>query len=102
MLGRRRLEDAPVAKSPLRVLCKTFSWRLVATIATGLIVWLFTGKLALAATVGGLEAIAKLVLYYGHELLWERVDTWWLERARAPHPPESAQTIKRTSLECPR
>lgn len=67
-----------VARAPketaLRLLYKTVSWRVLATLATALLVWLFTGELALAAAVGGLEVVLKMALYYGHERVWEQVN----------------------------
>ncbi|SMF78080.1 DUF2061 domain-containing protein [Pseudobacteriovorax antillogorgiicola] len=56
-----------------RSLLKTCSWRIIATLATGLLVYIFTQDLHAALAVGGLEAIAKMVLYYGHERLWNSV-----------------------------
>jgi len=32
-----------------------------------------TGEIALAAAVGGMETIAKLLLYYGHERAWAHI-----------------------------
>jgi len=56
-----------------RSLLKTISWRVLATLATGIIVFLLTGKLLLALSVGGIEVIVKMVLYFFHERLWNRV-----------------------------
>ena len=56
-----------------RSLAKTISWRILATLTTGTIVWLLTGELTLAVAVGGIEAVTKMVLYYGHERLWDRI-----------------------------
>jgi len=44
-----------------------------ATCATILLVYLFTGKLIIAIEVGGLEVVTKLLLYYLHERIWEKV-----------------------------
>lgn len=61
------------SESSRRSLAKTISWRILATLTTGTIVWLLTGELTLAVAVGGIEAVTKMVLYYGHERLWDRV-----------------------------
>jgi len=53
-----------------RSVVKTITWRIVATATTFSIVYLLTGQLVLALEVGGLEAVAKLVLYYLHERGW--------------------------------
>jgi len=52
---------------------KSVSWRIVATLSTILLVWMITGKAEWAITVGSLEMVLKLVLYYFHELAWEKI-----------------------------
>ena len=59
----------------LRSALKTLSWRVIATLATGILVWLFTKDLKAALAVGGLEALAKMFLYYAHERAWNGL-TW--------------------------
>ena len=53
-----------------RSAAKAVSWRVLATLTTISLVLIFTGELDLALAVGGLETIAKLLLYYGHERIW--------------------------------
>lgn len=53
-----------------RSLAKTVSWRIVATSTTVLLVFLLTGNVILGATVGSLEFVAKIVVYYVHERVW--------------------------------
>ena len=57
-----------------RSIAKTISWRVVATVATIVIVYAFTGEAALSFGVGVVEVAAKVVLYYGHERAWSRVE----------------------------
>lgn len=52
---------------------KTFSWRVVATLTTIILVYSFTGELAIAAGIGGIEVVLKLALYYGHERIWSGI-----------------------------
>ena len=52
---------------------KTVTWRIVATITTVIISYLVTGSLAIGATIGGIEAVTKMVLYYAHERAWARL-----------------------------
>jgi uncharacterized membrane protein len=54
----------------IRSIVKAISWRLVATATTVLLVWMFTGDLTLSFSVGALELISKLLLYYLHERAW--------------------------------
>ena len=55
-----------------RSILKTLSWRLLATLTTIALVWLFTGHPGTAFTVGGIEIILKMILYYLHERAWDR------------------------------
>lgn len=56
-----------------RSITKTFSWRVVATLTTIILVYSFTGELTIAASVGGIEVFLKLFLYYVHERLWSAI-----------------------------
>lgn len=53
-----------------RTLLKTISWRIVATTTTMTLVYIFTGQLRSAATVGFFEFISKMLFYYLHERAW--------------------------------
>jgi len=56
-----------------RSILKALSWRTWATITTAIIVFIFTGELALAVTVGFIEVFAKMALYFFHERLWQKI-----------------------------
>ncbi|SVD00467.1 uncharacterized protein METZ01_LOCUS353321 [marine metagenome] len=56
-----------------RSLVKALTWRLLASLTTVVIVLLLSGELGLALFVGGVEAIAKLIVFYGHERAWSFV-----------------------------
>lgn len=56
-----------------RSVVKAISWRLVATLTTMAVVFLFTRRLALAAEVGAVEVVAKLLFYYLHERGWDLI-----------------------------
>ena len=69
--------------TPARTLAKTISWRIVASVTTVVIFYFSTGNKVAATVIGfsvGVEAIAKMVIYYIHERLWESVDwgKYWL------------------------
>ncbi len=53
-----------------RSLLKAFSWRAIATTTTIILVFVATREWTLSISVGVFDAIAKLVLYYGHERIW--------------------------------
>lgn len=56
-----------------RSILKAISWRTWATITTAVIVFIFTGEFVLAITIGSLEVIAKMALYFFHERLWQKI-----------------------------
>ena len=56
-----------------RSVLKALSWRTWATVTTAVLVFIFTGKFALAITIGFLEVFAKMALYFFHERLWHRI-----------------------------
>lgn len=51
-------------------LLKAVSWRIIGTIDTIVISYFLTGKLTLAISIGGIEVITKMTLYYLHERAW--------------------------------
>lgn len=63
-----------------RSLAKSMSWRVVATLTTIGLVWWFTGEVHVAVAVGGVEVLAKLLIFYVHERLWDAVGWGWVER----------------------
>lgn len=70
--------DKNMSELHKRTLVKTISWRVVATTTTMGLVYLFTGELSLSLGVGVLEVVSKMLLYYVHERMWNRVD--WGEK----------------------
>jgi len=59
--------------SQSRSLAKAFSWRVLATLTTGVIVFVTTGEWKLAFAVGAIEVMAKFLLYYLHERAWQHI-----------------------------
>jgi len=53
-----------------RHILKTITWRIVGTLDTMILSWIITGSLKLGLTIGGVEIITKMVLYYLHERAW--------------------------------
>ena len=60
-------------ETKVRSVFKAFSWRFLATFTTAVIVYLFFGRLDLAAAVGVVESASKIVLYFLHERIWNRI-----------------------------
>jgi uncharacterized membrane protein len=55
-----------------RSIAKTISWRVVATIITGIVTYFLTGRLDFAVTVGLADTLVKFFIYYAHERMWAR------------------------------
>jgi uncharacterized membrane protein len=53
-----------------RHIFKTITWRIIGTIDTILLGWFVSGDPTIGLSVGGLELISKMVLYYFHERIW--------------------------------
>ena len=56
-----------------RTIAKTMTWRITASLTTFLIAWVLTGDLLIGVSIGSIEAIAKIFLYYFHERTWSNV-----------------------------
>lgn len=52
---------------------KAVSWRIVGTIDTWIISFIITGQWELAFSIASVEVFSKVVLYYFHERLWEKI-----------------------------
>ena len=57
-----------------RHLLKTFSWRAIGTLDTILLGWLVTGNPLTGMKIGGAEVFSKMLLYFGHEKLWYKIN----------------------------
>ena len=56
-----------------RSLVKTISFRIVATIATMIIILILTGSLVLMGIVAGIDLLSKSIIYYIHERVWDKI-----------------------------
>ena len=63
-----------------RHVAKALSWRMVGTVDTFLLAWLFTGSFEIGALVGGTEVITKTFLYYLHERAWYNYIEFGIDR----------------------
>ena len=57
----------------LRSILKSISWRIVGTFDTIVLSYIITGQLKMAITIGGVELITKILFYYLHERIWDRI-----------------------------
>lgn len=71
--GTTVITDAEPKENIKRTLLKTISWRVVGTLATVAISYVITGTLALAFSIGGIELVSKMALYFFHERAWNTI-----------------------------
>lgn len=71
--AERRLAGVGPTDRPIRSLAKAISWRITGSLDTIFLSWLFTNDLSIAAAIGLTEVLTKMVLYYLHERVWNRV-----------------------------
>jgi adenylylsulfate kinase len=65
-----------------RSLAKAISWRIFATLTTMLLVYAFTGNLAISEGVGITELASKIVIYYVHERIWNALPFGKAQKAK--------------------
>lgn len=56
-----------------RSIAKTISWRFLATMTTMSLVYIFIGDLSVAISVGGIEVVLKMLVYFVHERVWDEI-----------------------------
>ncbi len=71
-----------MSEKPYRSVVKGITWRVIATVDTILISWLITGHWKYAVSIGGIEVVTKLFIYYAHERAWNKI-----KFGRKPEPP---------------
>ena len=49
------------------------TWRVTASLTTFLIAWILTGDLLIGISIGSIEAITKIFLYYFHKRIWNNI-----------------------------
>jgi len=57
---------------PKRTLLKTVTWRLIALLATIIVVYIYSGDVKESLVVGFVANGFKMILYYVHERIWNR------------------------------
>ncbi len=77
----------PLKESHLRSLLKAFSWRIVATLTTGLIAYFITGEIDTAVMIGSIEFVLKFGIYYLHERAWQLVPRGTVRKLVHPSRP---------------
>ena len=64
-----------------RSIAKSISWRILAGIITACVALYMTGKPDFAIKIGIADTVTKLLIYYVHERVWDRIG---FGRVKAP------------------
>ena len=70
---QRNYKEDKLSETPSRSIVKSISWRLLGTLDTFIISWLVTGDTSVAFSIGSIELITKMVLYFFHERIWNTI-----------------------------
>ena len=62
-----------------RHIAKTISWRVIGTLDTMILSAIITGSWKIGLTIGGIEVITKMVLYFLHERAWYKFSKFGLK-----------------------
>jgi uncharacterized membrane protein len=73
-----------MADKHYRSLIKAISWRVTGTVDTMVVSYLITGHIGTAIKIGGLEVFTKIILYYCHERVWEKLSFGRVKEAHKP------------------
>ena len=67
------LDSPTLQERPERSILKSITWRILGTADTVIISWIVTGALTLAFSIGFVELLSKMLLYFVHERIWNKV-----------------------------
>lgn len=71
-------QDTAVTKS--RHIAKAVTWRIIASVTTALIAWLFGLPTKVIGLIFLVDLIIKFVLYYAHERVWYKHITFGINK----------------------
>ena len=60
-------------ESNSRSIAKAISYRVLGSLSTALMVFVFSGNIKASVGVGALDVVVKMALYYLHERLWNHI-----------------------------
>ena len=87
--------NSSISDSNKRHIIKTFSWRGIGTLDTIFFGWLVTGNPLMGLKIGGIETASKMLLYFGHEKLWYKIN-YGLDRRNKRKLPKMLQEKRNT------
>ena len=63
-----------------RHIAKTISWRVIGTLDTMILSAIITGSWTIGLTIGGIEVLTKMILYFLHERAWYKFSKFGLKK----------------------
>ncbi|MDX6747513.1 DUF2061 domain-containing protein [Polaribacter sp. PL03] len=66
-------EEDKTSEKPLRSVIKALSWRLIGTLDTLAVSYFVTGEIGLATSIASVDFLTKLILYFFHERIWNKI-----------------------------
>tara|TARA_R110002126_G_scaffold181187_2_gene329949 strand:- start:37216 stop:37479 length:264 start_codon:yes stop_codon:yes gene_type:complete len=72
-IEKQSFDEDLASEKPVRSIVKALSWRIVGTADTLIVSYILTGKIALAASIASVDFLTKLVLYFFHERVWNKI-----------------------------
>ncbi|MDH3323038.1 MAG: DUF2061 domain-containing protein [Flavobacteriaceae bacterium] len=72
-LHLKSIRDSTDGETKRRSAAKSITWRILASIDTAIISYVLTGSFKIAISIGVIENIVKIVIYFFHERAWNLV-----------------------------
>ncbi len=66
-------EDDKSSEKPIRSIAKAVSWRVVGTLDTLIVSYVLIGEIVLATSIASVDFLTKMVLYFFHERVWNKI-----------------------------
>lgn len=63
-----------------RHIAKTISWRVIGTVDTMILSGIITGSWLTGLTIGAVEVVTKMALYFIHERVWYKYSNYGLKK----------------------
>ena len=64
---------------------RAFTARIASLFITFLVGWLITGDIRIGLSIGAIDTVIKLFIYYGHESIWETKMTKDIKQIKVEH-----------------
>ncbi len=71
--SKKSFKEDKNSEKASRSIIKAISWRIVGTLDTIVISWVIIGEISLALSIGLVEVVTKMILYFFHERLWNLI-----------------------------